>query len=265
MIINKETIKCGMVSFLDKLFALPEVEAIQVKGIKINSAFDSESIEKAINASYHDVLSDIDFSIEVSLSPEDFSSKEPVYRKHFSRLGIDKDVFGVLFQERDSEGTEVHRLCLKNGFRSDLIFHSRCEKEMAPLPESGEEAQSQRDSFWFLAIQTLGKLLRRDYLIADHISHMLLMEGLVLQMEERDRSHETNFHRYGYAENIEYQNVSLEGYGRFLTGDKGFCHTAENLIRAVVSYDTLCVRENPQYTPKQDVFFEIWEAYLEEL
>ena len=49
-------------------------------------------------------------------------------------------------------------------------------------------------------MQALGKLLRRDYLIADHLAHMLIMEGLVLQMEMRDAKYGTNIHRYGYGE-----------------------------------------------------------------
>lgn len=263
MLINKETMRCGLIRFLENLFSLPEVEKIQIKGVEIKSVFDSENIEKAINVSYHDSLSDIDFSIWVRQSPEDFADKEPVYRKHFSRLDIDdKDIFGILFQARDSKGVEVHRLCLKDGFRADLIFYPRCEETMDKLPDAEESKWGQEDSFWFMAIQALAKLLRRDYLISDHLTHMLLTEGLVLQMIERDKKYETNFHRYGYAEKIEYQEVSIQEYTRFFTDDEGFNHIAENLIRAVISYDTLRIKANPEYLPKQKTFFEIWEAYL---
>ena len=59
----------------------------------------------------------------------------------------------------------------------------------------------------FIAILSLGKLMRNDYLISAHLAHMICMNSLVEQMVDRDIQYNTNFHRYGYMESLNYYNT----------------------------------------------------------
>ena len=58
--------------------------------------------------------------------------------------------------------------------------------------------------FWFMQLQALGKLYRKDFLIGSHIAHMNLNETLVQQMVLRDMKYGTNHHRYGYEDEMIY-------------------------------------------------------------
>lgn len=120
------------------------------------------------------------------------------------------------------------------------------------------------DSFWFKAILTLGKLMRNDYLISSHLCHMLIMEGLVVQMIMRDNQHNTNFHRYGYRENLEYL-TTIPNLPENLkkSEDAVYSHIAELLFSAVITYDRLVFKLNSRYVSRAKVFFEIWRSYLE--
>ncbi|MDO4337181.1 MAG: hypothetical protein Q4C91_03730 [Eubacteriales bacterium] len=288
---NREKMELETVRFLKILFSLKEVEKVEIKEHVIASPEDTENIRKAVSDSYHDHLSDVDMKIWVKLNPVDFSMKTPVYKAYFPRLQISDEIFGIIFQERDpAENREGLRICMKSGFRMDLSFYLQCDENADRLPEGdwwerehGREndacegvhenavkrngnvclAQEKADSFWFIAVQALTKLLRRDYLIADHLSHMLLMEGLVLQMEERDKKYGTNFHRYGYAEELAYRTVSLAGYEKYLQGgDENYRYIAANLIRAAVSYDRLASEADNHYVIRKENFFEIWAAAI---
>lgn len=274
---NKERMEQETVRFLKILFSLEEVEKIVIKKHVIASPEDMENIQKAISDSYHDHLSDVDLKIWVKLNPGDFYMGMPVYKAYFPRLQISDEIFGIIFQERDpAENREGLRICMKSGFRMDLSFYLQCDENADRLPEcdwrqkepDGARDDSEAaldvekaDSFWFIAVQALTKLLRRDYLIADHLSHMLLMEGLVLQMEERDKKYGTIFHRYGYAEELTYRTVSLTDYEKYLQGgDENYRHIAANLVRAAVSYDRLASHADNRYMKRTDSFFEIWDS-----
>ena len=279
MIINKDTMEHSTLNFLNTLFRLPEIEKVAIKDVVIQSPNDYDNIKKGIDLCYHDNLSDVDFNVWVKLNPEDFYGETPVYKRYFPRLGLENEIFGVVFMERnDNENNkEVLRICLKSGFRMDLICFTRCDENTAPLPKEDLRSRIQvhrpqnfwpdwdldkADSFWFVSIQALVKLLRKDYLISDHLSHMLLMEGLVIQMQDRDNRYQTDFHRYGYAEQIVYRNVDISNYNKYLTGpDDTYSHIAENLCRAAISYDDLAADANPLYEKRSHLFFEIWECY----
>jgi hypothetical protein len=58
--------------------------------------------------------------------------------------------------------------------------------------------------FWFIQVQALGKLYRKDYLISSHLANMNCNDTLVMQMVLRDLEHRTSHHRFGYAEELEY-------------------------------------------------------------
>jgi hypothetical protein len=279
MLINKETMKQGAFSFLETLFRLPEIEKVSIKDIIIHAADDYDSINEGLALCYHDNLSDVDFNAWLRLSPEDYNGTTPIYKKYFKRLGIEDQIFGITFQERDNEsGREGMRICLKTGFRMDFTCFTRCDKDAKTLPKSDlrvdiKVKQQQNiwndwdldkaNSFWFISIQALSKLLRHDYLISDHLTHMLIMEGLVLQMIDRDNQYQTNFHRYGYKEQLSYRNVDIMALEKYLSNhDDTYNHIVQNLCKAVLCYDNLVAELNPLYQKRSELFFNIWDSYL---
>lgn len=277
MIINKETMEQGALSFIKTLFRLPEIEKVAIKDVIIQSPEDWDNIKKGLALCYHDNLSDVDFNAWLRLSPEDFHGETPIYKKYFPRLGIEDEIFGVIFQERIDTVSckEGMRICLKTGFRMDFTCFTRCDESAQTLPKSdwrtnietkqlqNTDALDKANSFWFISILALSKLLRHDYLISDHLSHMLIMEGLVLQMEDRDQLYQTNFHRYGYSEQLDYRNVDISHCEKYLSiNDDTYNHIVQNLCRAVISYDNLVAESNSFYQKRSDLFFDIWDSYI---
>lgn len=271
MIINRKMMEQETVNFLEKLFSLNEIEKVALKEVDISFLGRTENIKRGFDECFHDCLSDVDINIWVRLHAKDFNDKDktPIYKTFFPRLQIDDAVFGIIFQDRNrAENTEVLRICLKTGFRIDLICHLRCDQDAPVLPEKDLWKGSPRgsesaDAFWFKAVQDLVKLLRHDYLIADHLTHMLLMEGLVLQMEERDAMYGTNFHRYGYGEELVYRRLDITDCRKYWGAEDETCsHIAANLIRAVISYDLLSARSDGKYYKRKDQFFAIWDSLI---
>ena len=283
MIINKETMEHGAIRFIKTLFSLPEIEKVAIKDIIIQSPDDYDNINKGLALCYHDNLSDVDFNAWFRLSPEDFHGDTPIYMKYFPRLGIEDEIFGVIFQERiDNECCkEGMRIVLKTGFRMDFTCFSKCDEKAENLPKADlrtnlKTQQSQNlwpdwdldkaNSFWFTSILALSKLLRYDYLISDHLSHMLLMECLALQMVDRDNLYHTNFHRYGYAEQIEYKDTNISHCEKYLTNhDDTYNHIVRNLCKAAICYDNLVATSNTLYQKRSDIFFDIWDCYLKRM
>lgn len=280
MIINKETIEQGALRFIKTLFSLPEIEKVAIKDVMIQSPDDYDNIKKGLALCYHDNLSDVDFNAWLRLSPEDFHGDTPIYKNYFPRLGLENEIFGITFQERiDNESCkEGMRICLKSGFRMDFTCFTRGDENAQSLPKADLRTNTKihqpqniwadwdldkANSFWFTSIQALAKLLRNDYLISDHLSHMLLMECLVLQMLDRDNLYQTNFHRYGYAEQIDYKNVDISHCEKYLTNhDDTYNYIVQNLCKAVICYDNLAAASNPLYQKRSDLFFDIWDSYL---
>ncbi|MDO4282635.1 MAG: hypothetical protein Q4D02_03285 [Clostridia bacterium] len=267
MSINKEIMKLEAEKFLKTLFVLPEIKRIFIKNIEISNIDDEESIEKSLSLCYHDNLSDIDLTAEVYVSYEDYKDTEPFYKKYFSRLGMKDEIFSIYFINKRDKNEDVLRICLKNGIRIDFTCILYSTKEASCLEYVNDKQDifendvDRINQFFFIAVQALGKLYRKDYLIADHLAHMLIMEGLVLQMEERDKKTNTKFHRYGYSEELEYRNVTVKE-PFFLTSDDTFNDIADRIYRAVVAYDNLSLKLNKKYISKMDIFFNIWKGYL---
>ncbi len=295
MVINRQTMETETKNMLKILFSLQEIEKVTIKDIIINSPEDMENLKKSLEKSYHDKMSDVDIHIRICLNPVDFQRNVPIYKTFFPRLQIQDQIFGIIFQDRTSDERdsvypykECLRIVLKSGFRMDLICHIRCHENAEVLPENDllekqKEYISMKKTpgkdniypvtinpekagfFWFCTVQALAKLLRRDYLIADHLTHMLLMEGLVIQMEKRDQKYQTNFHRYGYAEELAYRNVEITEYSKYFSAaDETYNHIACNLIRAVLSYDELASTCDVSYKRKSSIFFRIWNSYRDE-
>jgi hypothetical protein len=279
MNINKEIMEQEAKIFISTLFTLPEVEKLQIKDVFILSVDDNENLMKGLNQCYHDKYSDVDINVYLKLHPADFEAETPIYRKHFSRLELQDKIFGIAFQERvyNKEGM---RICLKTGVRIDFTCFCRSDElapllTQSPLPlveHTGVDKNSttlakwnleKADWFWFVAIQALGKLMRKDYLISSHLAHTLLMEGLVVQMLIRDNKYNTNFHRYGYEEKLEYLQVDVIDSKEFkLPEDATHNHIVDLLYKAVISYDNLVPLLNPKYICRSDIFFDIWRSYI---
>lgn len=74
MIINKRTMEYELTALLEKVFILPEVNKVQIRDIDIFSADESKKIRESIDKCYHDILSDIDVGIHVTLHPDDIGN-----------------------------------------------------------------------------------------------------------------------------------------------------------------------------------------------
>lgn len=280
MIINKQTMQKETKQFLEVLFHLPEVEQIAIKGVEIASIEDDESINKGVALCYHDRFSDLDISIMVRINPVDYYGDKPLYDHYLPRLQFGERFMGMTYSTCFHLGMheEQLRICLKTGFRMDLLCCIQCDEKVSPLPiQDRRERTSHKqegnlwedlafekiEKFWFVSVMALGKLMRKDYLIADHLSHMLLMESLVIQMELRDNLYQITWHRYGYEDEIEYLDVDLQEAQLFIVEqDTTYNRISEQLYRAVVSYDKLAQRSNPAYESCLQVFMEIWKAYI---
>lgn len=280
MIINKQTIEVETREFLKVLFSLPEVEKVAIKEIVISGINDEEHIKQGLELCYHDRFSDLDLSIVVKINPLDYYGEMPLYNNFLPRLKLGDKFLGMTFSTRFNLGMheECLRIFLKTGFRMDLVCWIHCDHEARRLPESDRRIKitnkqdgnlwedwslEKVEKFWATAVHALGKLMRKDYLIADHLSHMLLMEGLVIQMEMRDNLYKTTIHRYGYSEELAYLKVDLQDAQIFMVeGDEIYNRIAEQLYRAAVSYDLLVQQSNKTYKSCLDAFLEIWKAYI---
>jgi hypothetical protein len=149
--------------------------------------------------------------------------------------------------------------------RYDLIFEfengdSKLQLEPCQSDPENEKWPSENiKRFWFIQIQALGKLYRKDYLISDHLANTNCNETLVMQMVMRDSEHKTNHHRYGYSEELEYSK-DLGKYP-YKTDNETFNRIADKLYAGALSYDRLVKNFYPDYTDSSADFLAIWEAY----
>ncbi|GFZ34588.1 hypothetical protein CSC2_51140 [Clostridium zeae] len=276
MNINKKVMEQETRSFLSVLFTLPEVEKVQIKDVFILTMDDNSNIKRGLEQCYHDKYSDVDINVYIRLHQDDYYGETPIYKKYFSRLGIQDRILGIVFQERNDD-KEGMRICLNNGVRIDFSCFCRCDETAKSLKygqtttENSEEEEKLKckydlekaDWFWFVAVQALGKLMRKDYLISSHLAHMLIMEGLVAQMLIRDNQYNTNFHRFGYSEQLEYLKIDMSYVNEFkINNDETHKHITELLYQAVVSYDELAIKFNNRYVSKLQLFMEIWSEYM---
>lgn len=250
---------------LQSLFSLPELEKIIIKGVQIASLEDEHNISRAFHNCYHDMYSDVDIEMKIELNQSEYNSTSPIYADCLARLGLDNDILGMSHYCTEERG-EVIRLCKTNGMRFDLIISAECREGIPLLPHSNiSEDMEKINNFWFVAVQALGKLMRKDYLIASHLAHMLIQEGLVLQMIIRDNEKNTNYHRFGYEEELEYLTIlNQEDISFANTSDDKFNHIARLLYSAVKSYDILRLSfKDSLYKSRLENYLEIWSCYHE--
>lgn len=267
MEISKQMMMGNFEQFVQHMFTLPEISRIYVKDILIEKEQSAsefhQRIEYIMEKSYHDVCSDVDVNIQVQLSPAD-SVTPDAYMKRISRYGFKRDTcLGILYIPEN----HVYRIIMKNGMRYDLIFSFTENEKALPIEavmDSEEREPDKADGFWFIQIQSLAKLYRGDFLISDHLVNMNLNETLVLQMILRDEKYNTNFHRYGYREKLEYLHY-LDSNCIYAGEDTVFNSIANKLYAAALAYDSLAEQYMENYEKRSHLFFDIWDCYAENM
>ena len=264
MEISREIIKRKLDNFINEIFLLPEINCVKIRDVVIRKGARSEKeLEEAMNKSYHDCYSDVDLSVVVNISSKDTISPAE-YMKHAARFGITTDkCLGFCFVEENS----MYRIILKNGMRYDFGFEFEYSDtaEFITLQCKEDECNNPNwpienvNRFWFVQIQALGKLYRKDFLISNHLANMNLNETLVQQMVLRDMEHGTNHHRYGYEEKIAYMNNKHKC--PIKTGNDYFDIIADKIYCAALTYDELTRLFYPEYKTRCSDFLEIWKCY----
>lgn len=264
MQINREIIIKELDKLIDTIFLLPEVIAVKVRDVVMEKGEDrGEKLQDAMEKSYHDCYSDVDLAVVVTLSTTD-TVTESEYMKRIDRFGIsEENCLGFCFVE----GNNMYRIIMKNGMRYDFGFEFFYDENAEPalLALKDEEyshpnwARDNVNRFWFMQIQALGKLYRKDFLIGSHLANMNLNETLVQQMVLRDMKCGTNHHRYGYEEDLTY--LKYKGKCSVKSGNDTFDLIVDKLYSAALAYDELTKEFYPEYESRSENFFEIWKCY----
>lgn len=274
MVISQDTIKQELTHLLGRVFVLPEINKVQIREIDIYSVEEDDKLHESVEACYHDVLSDIDIGIHVTLHPEDIGNGQGYYTNP-ERIGLTRETYlGLAFSESKNPLFQMYRVILKNGVRFDIGFYIT-EDSTVPIYHIVQEMKEEikdagkvwprwdlrkADNFWFIEILALAKLMRGDYLIADHLANMQINETLVAQMLDRDDFYGTTFHRYGYREDLDYNKAIITGF-KFDVRDETYNKIAQKILSAAISYDRLIKRSNPLYEERSDTFFKLWNCY----
>ena len=260
--LTKESMEEAFLKYMNDIFGHSEIISACVKEILITRETLNETGRHAFEAGFHDVYSDTDLSLKVRL-PKDGSVTAEDYLKRIDRFGVSEDTaLGWMFVPVN----HVCRVVFKNGLRYDLCFEFVYEGDEAIDlgPYAGEDENpdwpvDNINRFWFIEVQALGKLYRKDHLISAHLANMNCNDTLVMQMIMRDLERSTSHHRYGYSEQLEY--VCDLGKMPYKAKDMTFNRIADHLYAAALAYDRLVKHFYPQYQVRSDVFFAIWDAY----
>lgn len=261
--LTKEKMEELFLQYLQGIFEHPEISSACVKGVDITRETLETAGKKAFESGFHDLYSDADIYVRVRL-PKAGSVTPAEYVKRIDRFGVTSET--ALGWMSDLENN-VCRIIFNNGMRYDLIFEF--EYEECVLPDLGE-AKSQSDEnkdwpvdninrFWFIQIQALGKLYRKDHLISAHLANANCNETLVMQMILRDQQYGTNHHRYGYSEELEY--VRDTGKMPYKKDDPTFNRIADQLYSSALAYDRLVRYFYPDYKDRSGSFFDVWDWY----
>lgn len=264
--INRDYVESRLLTYVNELFELPEIGGVKLRDIVIqNNEHKEANLKEAISKSYHDCYSDSDISIIVNL-PTNSAVSPADYMRHPRRLGITPDRY--LGFSANPEAS-MYRMVFRDGIRYDFGFEFQYDDEYTPVELNAEPERysnpawpmNKVDEFWFVMVQALGKLYRKDYLISAHLANINVNETLVQQMILRDMKYGTNHHRYGYCEELCYRKFESEN--PFLTGDETFDIIASKLYAAARAYDELAKKFYPEYEPRSEVLFDIWRGYHE--
>lgn len=264
--INREIIETNLNSLVDRILALDEIECVKIRDIEIRENHNKVlRVREAMDECFHDCYSDVDLSIIVNLSKNGKVSPDE-YMKHIERFGIyQNELLGICFIEEKN----LYRIILKNGMRYDFGFEFNVLEDANPIDiELCEDVENNPhwswdniNRFWFIQIQALGKLYRKDFLISCHLANSNVNETLVQQMVLRDMEYKTNHHRYGYCEALEYAKYLNQC--PFSIGNPTFDYIADRLYACALAYDELAKCFYPNYKERSEDFFSIWECYRE--
>lgn len=266
--IGREDMRRALMRLVERVEALPEFAGITVDEVELGSA-DEARIDAAVEHCRHDALSDIDARIRLALGPADIAAY--LTAAGARRLGFAReDVLGLTISP--GEGEALYRIALRSGMRLDLKLELiadaarpalglrpardepvRDEGRIWPRPTAGDI-----DGFWFVQVQALGKLLRGDYLIADHLTNCQVNETLVMQMRMRDDAAGTCVHRYGGRERLAWREAEVPA---FCAADAAAQGIGRRLAAAAAAFDELTGALCPDYRPRAEAFFALWRAY----
>jgi hypothetical protein len=113
MEINQSIITQELQKLINRGFTNAETCSVKIRDIDIKKSDKDEILPKniaaAVNQCYHDVLSDIDLTIFVKISPNDTITPD-IYRRMLGRYGITKDSYLGLVYVKEYQ---LYRLILK--------------------------------------------------------------------------------------------------------------------------------------------------------
>ena len=261
--LSKENMEAAFLAFLHEIFCLSEVSDVTVKDVFITRETVEDTGRRAFDASYHDAYSDIDLSVKVRL-PNQGPFTPETYMARINRYGeTDDTALGWMFVPENA----MYRVVFKNGMRYDIGF--RFEYADDAVLDLGKSENTREENkhwplenihrFWFIQIQALGKLYRKDHLISAHLANMNCNDTLVMQMVMRDLTYGTNFHRYGYAEELEY--IKDLGKMPYKMKDPVSRQISDHLYAAALTYDRQAKYFYSGYKDRSSLFFAIWDAY----
>ena len=261
--LSMDSMEAAFEKYLEAVFKLPEIISASVRDITISRENIENAGKRAFEAGFHDCYSDIDLSVKVNL-PSDGSITPDMYMKRIDRFGVSSaTALGWFFVPEN----KMYRIIFRDGMRYDFGFEFEYAENMnlnlgeqkEPDEQNGNWPIENINRFWFVQIQALGKLYRKDYLISSHLANMNCNETLVMQMVLRDLKFGTNHHRYGYAEELEY--VRDLGKVPYKTGDQTFDRIADYLYAAALTYDRLAKEFYPHCQNRSSDFFAVWNFY----
>lgn len=262
MEINFEKYVQALSETVRRAFSLPEVKHIRIRDVVLmrNDAL-TDGIRWAAEKSWHDVCSDVDLCVCAEGIPAEDRGR---YTQWMERFGFGRaDCLGRFFVPDNS----MWRLVTLAGMRYDFGFKFIDSPSTARFSFPETEARQEEtlwpmesaERFWFVQVQALGKLFRRDYLIADHLAHMNLNETLVQQMIVRDQKKGTNHHRYGDGEERIYEKYL--SVCPLCTGDDSHDRIAKKLYAAEAAFDELMLHFEPAWEARTPLFTELWQCY----
>ena len=173
--LTKESMEEAFLKYLNEIFDHSEIFSACVKEIVITRETLEENGRRAFEAGFHDVYSDVDLKLKVCL-PKDGSVTPEEYLNRIDRFGIiEETALGWMFVPINY----VCRVVFKNGLRYDVCFEFVYEGDDSldlgsyeGCVDNPEWPFENINRFWFIEVQALGKLYRRDYLISAHLANM---------------------------------------------------------------------------------------------
>ena len=261
--LSKGSMEAAFEKYLETVFGHPEIVSAGVRDITIRREDFRETGKRAFEAGFHDGYSDIDLSVKVRL-PSDGSVTPEQYMGRIDRFGVDAAAaLGWCFVPEHN----MYRIVFRDGMRYDFGFAfeyaGRAGLDLGGTPDAG--GQNDRwpaeniNRFWFVQVQALGKLYRKDHLISCHLANMNCNETLVMQMVLRDIRYGTSHHPYGHGEEPEY--VKDLGKTPYRTGEAAFDRIADHLYAAALTCDRLAREFYPRSPGRSGAFFAIWDGY----